>query len=62
MPATVEYEAKIDIGTGELQAGELPSRAMRLVREWVQLHRAELQADWDLAQAREELAKIDPLP
>lgn len=57
-----EYEAKIDIDTGELQAGELPTRALRLVREWTELHRAELRADWDLAQARQELAKIDPLP
>jgi len=57
-----EYEAKIDIATGEPQAGELPVRALRLIREWVELHRAELLADWELAQARKELAKIDPLP
>jgi Domain of unknown function (DUF4160) len=57
-----EYEAKIDIDTGELQAGIFPPRAQRLVREWAELHRAELRADWDLAQARQELAKIDPLP
>ncbi len=58
----VEYEAKIDIDTGEPQAGELPTRALRLVREWTELRQAELRTDWDLAQARQELAKIDPLP
>jgi hypothetical protein len=57
-----EYEAKIDISTGEPQAGELPVRALRLIREWADLHRDELLADWELAQARKELAKIDPLP
>jgi hypothetical protein len=57
-----EYEAKIDIATGEPQAGELPTRALRLIREWADLHRDELLADWELAQARKELAKIDPLP
>ncbi len=61
-----EYEAKIDIATGEPQAGEraggLPIIALRLIREWAELHRAELLADWELAQARKELAKIDPLP
>jgi hypothetical protein len=31
-------------------------------RQHVQLHRDELLADWELAQARKELAKIDPLP
>ncbi len=57
-----EYEAKIDIVTGELQAGDLPVRALRLIREWAELHPDELRADWELAQARKELAKIDPLP
>lgn len=57
-----EYEAKIDITTGEPQAGELPVRALRLIREWADLHQVELLADWELAQARKELAKIDPLP
>jgi hypothetical protein len=57
-----EYEAKIDISTGEIQAGDLPVRALRFIREWVELHPDELRADWELAQAHKELAKIDPLP
>lgn len=57
-----EYEAKIAIGTGDVLAGQLPARALRLVREWERQHRNELDADWDRAQAREPLASIDPLP
>lgn len=57
-----EYEAQILIATGEPLAGELPIRALRLVREWAGLHEAELRADWELAQARQSLASIDPLP
>jgi hypothetical protein len=57
-----EYEAKIEIATVDLLAGQLPTRALRLIREWAELHRDELLADWELAQARKELAKIDPLP
>jgi hypothetical protein len=57
-----EYEAKIDIPTGEPLAGQLPTRALRLIREWTALHQAELRADWELAQARQPLATIDPLP
>ncbi len=57
-----EYEAQILIATGEPLAGELPTRALRLVREWAGLHKAELQTDWELAQARQPLASIDPLP
>ncbi|HTR72121.1 MAG TPA: DUF4160 domain-containing protein [Solirubrobacteraceae bacterium] len=57
-----EYEAKIAIATGEPIAGRLPTRAVRLVREWAGLHREELQANWESARARTPLASIDPLP
>lgn len=57
-----EYEAKIDISTGEPLAGYLPTRALRLLREWTALHKTELQLNWEQAQARRPLAKIDPLP
>ncbi len=47
---------------GNILRGNLGSRtALRLVREWIDLHVAELQEDWDLARAGRELNKIDPL-
>ena len=47
---------------GNVLRGALGSRtALRLVREWIDLHAAELQEDWDLARAGRELNKIDPL-
>ena len=47
---------------GNVVRGSLGSRtALRLVREWIDLHTAELQEDWDLARARRDLNKIDPL-
>ena len=46
---------------GEVLAGELPSGKARLVQAWIELHRDELQADWDLAVNGEEVFKIDPL-
>lgn len=55
-------EALIEIRTGEVFAGEIPGRALRLVREWLELHRDELLANWDRAQAPEPLQRIDPLP
>jgi Domain of unknown function (DUF4160) len=30
--------AKIEIASGEIIAGTLPGRALRLVREWMELH------------------------
>jgi hypothetical protein len=57
-----EDVAQIALGTLEILAGSLPPRALRLVREWAQLHPDELGADWELAQALEPLVPIDPLP
>ena len=39
-------EAVISIATGEVIAGSLPGRALRLVREWTEMHRDELDANW----------------
>jgi hypothetical protein len=57
-----DSEAKFDIATLELIEGSLPPRADRLVRDWAELHRAELAADWSLAIKRLPLKPIEPLP
>ena len=54
--------ALIAIDSGEVIAGELPPRARRLVREWAEMRREELAADWDRARAHEPLARVAPLP
>ncbi|MBA3866275.1 MAG: DUF4160 domain-containing protein [Solirubrobacterales bacterium] len=60
--AYAEHAAKVEIATGAVFEGELPRRAQRFVAEWAELHRAELQANWELARSRQTLANIDPLP
>jgi hypothetical protein len=55
-------EALIVIETGEIYAGSLPTRALRLVREWLELHRAEMQANWELASEFHPTAPVEPLP
>jgi len=57
-----DYEAKFDIVTLEVIDGALPTRAMRLVKEWAELHRVELAADWELAVNKLPLTPIEPLP
>ena len=57
-----EFMARIAIGSGETLDGSFPPRAMRLVREWADLHRNELLANWELARAFAHLDKIEPLP
>ena len=56
-----EYRAKVDIGTLELQDGQLPRRVFPLVLEWAALHRSELWADWERARAGLPLELIEPL-
>jgi len=56
-----EHEALIEIRSGNIHRGELPQRALRLVNEWCQLHRAELEENWNLAQAGRPLFDIEPL-
>jgi hypothetical protein len=51
----------VDIETGEILSGMFPRRAQRLVLEWFELHRNELLEDWNLAQDRKPLKKIEPL-
>lgn len=56
-----EYEASINIADGEILAGELPRKQLRLVQAWIELHRDELLADWELAISDEKPYKIAPL-
>jgi hypothetical protein len=47
---------------GNILRGTLGSRtALRLVREWIDLHESELEEDWQLAGARMDMKKIAPL-
>jgi hypothetical protein len=57
-----EYEAQIDIRTLEIIEGSLPRRALTLVLEWAEEHRAELMEDWELCNRRLSPRKIEPLP
>ena len=60
----VEYQgnkAVFDLN-GNITRGDLGSRtAVRLVREWIDMHNNELREDWELAQAGKEIKKLAPL-
>lgn len=55
-----DAEITVSIRDGRVH-GEFPRRAQALVLEWLDLHRAELLADWERAQAGEPLLPIPPL-
>lgn len=56
-----EFEASIGIAEGEILSGDLPRKQLRLVQAWIELHRDELVADWELAASGENPYKIAPL-
>jgi hypothetical protein len=56
-----EYEAVVEIETREIVRGEIPSRALAMVREWASLRRNELRRDWDLAHSGQPVRPIAPL-
>lgn len=56
-----EFEASIDISDGEILVGDLPRKQLRLVQAWIELHRDELMANWELAVSGENPYKIEPL-
>lgn len=46
---------------GELTAGEMPKKQIKLIAAWAELHKEELIANWELAIDEQPLYKIDPL-
>ena len=56
-----EHAVVLAIDTIECLTGGLPKPQLRLVEAWAEIHRAELQHDWELLQSGEPPIKIDPL-
>lgn len=55
-----EYQITVDIPSGVIH-GDFPKRAVRLVLEWLDLHKPELLENWDLVQAGRQARRIQPL-
>ena len=57
-----DYNAQINIQTGDIINGELPRRALRLVQDWTDLHREELIRNYYESQKESGIiSKIEPL-
>ena len=56
-----EHSAIIAIDSGEVMDGDLPRSKMKLVQAWIEIHREELLADWQLAVEGQQPFKIEPL-
>lgn len=58
--AYAEYEASIGID-GEVLAGALPAKQLKLVQAWAVIHEDELYEAWNKAVRGMTLGKIEPL-
>lgn len=56
-----DFEAVIAIEDGKIIAGEFPGNKLKLVEAWLEIHRDELIADWNIAAKGEQIFKIEPL-
>ena len=56
-----DSKAAIAIEDGRVLAGNFPPKQLKLVQAWVELHRDDLFADWELAANGEEPFRIAPL-
>ncbi len=56
-----DFTATFGIESGELLVGEFPRKQTKMVEAWIEIHKEELIADWELCQNGEKPFKIDPL-
>lgn len=55
-----EFKAVVNFDE-EIVKGNMPKLALKLVFEWMDLHKVELMKNWELARSGEPLNKIEPL-
>ena len=54
-------KALVDIQGGFVIRGALPSRQLKLILAWCELHRDELMQNWELSKDAKPLNRIAPL-
>ena len=53
--------ASFAISDGRLMKGDFPARQSKFVEVWIDIHREDLLADWELCQNGEKPFPIEPL-
>jgi len=56
-----EYDAVFELEDGNLIEGNFPKNKTKLVQAWIELHRDELKANWQLAVTGSKIYQIEPL-
>jgi hypothetical protein len=56
-----DNEVVVAIPNGEILEGSIPNSKMKLLQAWIELHKDELIANWQLAVSGQPPYKIKPL-
>lgn len=56
-----DEEVLLLIDSWQVYAGSIPSRALKMVREWAEKHKSENKTAWGEAVAGKPFKKIEPL-
>jgi hypothetical protein len=56
-----EYEVILTIPEGNILDGDMPVNKLKLVQAWMEIHKDELLADWELAVSGLNVFQIEPL-
>ena len=56
-----ENEAVVFIPEGTILEGSMPNSKMKLIQAWIEIHKDDLMADWELASTGRGIFPIDPL-
>jgi hypothetical protein len=54
-------EVVMSIPDAKILEGSIPASKMKLLQAWIELHKDELLADWELAVSGQQPYKIEPL-
>ncbi|MGZ5245151.1 MAG: DUF4160 domain-containing protein [Bacteroidia bacterium] len=56
-----DFTSVVRLSDGEVTEGNIPKKQIRLIQAWIEIHRDELMADWNLCQNGEKPFPIEPL-
>lgn len=56
-----ENKAIVDIVNGNVIKGYLPTKQIKIVLAWCEIHREELLNNWEISKRTEKLLMIEPL-
>ena len=55
------YSVVLSIPDGDILTGDFPSKKLKIVRAWLEIHQEDLMADWELAVNGKTIFTIEPL-